>query len=256
MGVLVSFAGAGNLAWHLAPALDNAGYPVREVYSRHPDHAAKLVERLYKAEVKATLDFSTSDSGIFILAVSDDAIEAVAREIILPDNAILLHTSGSRSLSKLGYAATSSTGIFYPLQLFSKSRKVDFKEVPVFIETEQAEVEEALIKMGRAISKQVYPVDARQRKALHVASAFASGFVQHMLSVSKEIVEVNKLDYTMLSALIAETVNRSLSGVDKSVKGPAQAEDYETLDNHMEFLQHDLRLAELYRVISQHILDR
>ena len=32
--VAVSFIGAGNLAWHLAPALDNAGYVVKEVYSR------------------------------------------------------------------------------------------------------------------------------------------------------------------------------------------------------------------------------
>ena len=35
-------------------------------------------------EVKATLDFSTSDSDVFIIAASDDAIESIATEIILP----------------------------------------------------------------------------------------------------------------------------------------------------------------------------
>ncbi|HNR73964.1 MAG TPA: NAD(P)-binding domain-containing protein, partial [Cyclobacteriaceae bacterium] len=69
--VFLSFIGSGNLAWHLAPALDNAGFVVKEVYSPNPQHAEALTERLYQAEVKATLDFSTSDSSIFILAVSD-----------------------------------------------------------------------------------------------------------------------------------------------------------------------------------------
>ena len=46
--------GAGNLAWHLAPALDNAGFVIKEVYSRNPKHAEVLTERLYQAEVKAS----------------------------------------------------------------------------------------------------------------------------------------------------------------------------------------------------------
>ncbi|MFM7428383.1 MAG: NAD(P)-binding domain-containing protein, partial [Flammeovirgaceae bacterium] len=83
----ISFIGSGNLAWHLAPALDNAGLIVKEVYSPNPRHAEELTERLYQAEVKASLDFSTSDSTIFIVAVSDDAISNVAQEIVLPDEA-------------------------------------------------------------------------------------------------------------------------------------------------------------------------
>ena len=71
----VTFIGSGNLAWHLAPALDNVDFPVREVYSRNAKHATALAERLYQAEVKKTLDFSNSHSRIFILCVSDDAIE-------------------------------------------------------------------------------------------------------------------------------------------------------------------------------------
>ena len=72
----VSFIGSGNLSWHLGPALDNAGYIVKEVYSPNPKHAGALTDRLYQAEVKATLDFSTSESEIFIIAASDDAIES------------------------------------------------------------------------------------------------------------------------------------------------------------------------------------
>ncbi|MBX2964735.1 MAG: DUF2520 domain-containing protein [Cyclobacteriaceae bacterium] len=257
MSYSVSFAGSGNLAWHLAPALDNAGYPVREIYSRNPAHAEALVQRLYEAEVKATLDFSTSASRVFIIAVSDDAIEDIAREIILPDEAILVHTSGSQPLSRLGYAATPDIGVFYPLQTFSKERKVDFKDVPVFVESELEEVERILVKMGRAISREVHAIDATSRKALHVAAVFASNFTNHMLRLSHDIAQQHDLDFDWLKPLIAETINKSLSANPAHAQtGPARHGDFETLDKHMQFLQDDAKLAELYRVVSQHIVDR
>jgi len=256
MNAPVSIVGSGNVAWHLAPALDNAGYTVAEVYSRNPKHAELLVERLYEAAVKATLDFSTSPSRIFILALPDDALEEVVREIILPEEAILIHTSGGQPISKLGYAATPNIGVLYPLQIFSKSSKIEFKDVPLFIETELREVESVLVKLGRAISNTVYPVTAQQRKALQVAAVIAAGFTNHMLRISKTISEENTLDFKFLSPIIAETLNNSLSKGPEFMKvGPAYSGDFEMLDKHMEFLRHDERLAEVYRVISQHIID-
>lgn len=253
----VSFIGSGNLAWHLAPVLDNAGYSVREVYSRNPVHAARLTERLYQADVKATLDFSTSSSSVFVLAVSDNAIRSIVQEIILPDDAILVHTSGGQPLSTLGYAATPNIGVFYPLQTFSKSRKVDFKDIPIFIETEIDDVERILLKMAKAISRAVYKIDAEQRKALHVAAVFASNFTNYMLALANEISDKHDVDFEWLKPLIAETMNKSLAlGPYDAQTGPARRGDMETLDKHMEFLNRDEALAEVYRVISQHILDK
>jgi predicted short-subunit dehydrogenase-like oxidoreductase (DUF2520 family) len=253
----VSFIGSGNLAWHLAPALDNAGYSVREVYSRNTKNAEALVGRLYQAETKLSLDFSSSASHIFIIAVSDDAIDEIAQELILPDDSILVHTSGSQSLSVLGYASTPNIGVFYPLQTFSKVKKVDFSEIPIFIESENAETGRVLLKMAQAISKQVKQISSEDRKALHVAAVFASNFTNHILALSKEILEANKLSFDMVKPLIVETINKSLSiGPEKAQTGPAKRGDMEILDRHMEFLQHDETLAEIYRLISQNIIDK
>ena len=54
----IAFLGAGNVAWHLAPALENAGHQITEVYSRNIDHAKRVTERLYTANPKDDLDFS------------------------------------------------------------------------------------------------------------------------------------------------------------------------------------------------------
>lgn len=257
MSLSVSFAGSGNLAWHLAPALDNAGYPVREVYSRNAQHAQKLVARLYDGEVKATLDFSTSPSRIFIVAVADDAIEQIAREIVLPDEAILVHTSGSQPLDKLAYAAASGTGVFYPLQTFAKGVKMDFRQVPVFVESESEEVEHELKKMAGAISRQVLQINSQDRLALHLAAVTASNFTNYMLTLAHELTERHNLNFDWLKPLIAETINRAFQvGPEQAQTGPAKRGDFQTLDQHMHLLQSDPNVAELYRMISQHIVDR
>jgi predicted short-subunit dehydrogenase-like oxidoreductase (DUF2520 family) len=253
---LVSFIGSGNLAWHLAPALDNMGYVVREVYSQNPNHAEVLTERLYQAEVKATLDFSTSDSRVFFIAVSDDAISDIAREIILPEDAILVHTSGSQPLSQLQYAATQNLGVFYPLQTFSKSKKTDFKNVPIFIESYTEVTEKTLMEIARSISNEVRKIGSEERKALHVAAVFASNFSNHMLTIAHEIMRQNSLDYEWLKPLITETINKSMyMGPEQAQTGPAKRADLNILDNHLEFLKEQTSIAEIYKVISQHIID-
>jgi predicted short-subunit dehydrogenase-like oxidoreductase (DUF2520 family) len=256
-GTNVTFIGAGNLAWHLAPALDNTQFAVKQIYSQTRKHAAALAENLYQAEVKSSLDFSASPSRIFILAVSDDAIQEIAQEIILPENAILIHTSGSQPLSILGYAATSNLGVLYPLQTFTKGQKVDFKEIPFFVESENEETEKIVMAMAKAISKKVYKISSSERKALHVAAVFASNFTNHMLAIAQEILEENEMDFELLKPLIVETINKSLEiGPAHAQTGPAKRGDLKILDRHIAFLQGDKKLEQIYKIISQHILDK
>jgi len=253
----ISFIGSGNLAWHLAPALDNAGFVVKEVYSRNARHAESLTERLYQAEVKASLDFSTSPSSIFIVAVNDESINEIAREIILPDEAVLTHTSGSVPLSDLQFAATLNIGVFYPLQTFTKNKKIDFRQTPIFIESVNQETEIVLTSLAQAISGQVIKIASEERKALHVAAVFASNFTNHMLTISKKIMEQNGLEYDWLRPLISETINKSLQlGPEDAQTGPAKRGDIEILEKHLAFLQNDPAIADMYKIISQHIIDK
>jgi predicted short-subunit dehydrogenase-like oxidoreductase (DUF2520 family) len=253
----VTFIGSGNLAWHLAPALDNTDFAVREVCSRNPKHAAALVDKLYQAQIISSLDFTASKSKIFIIASSDDSIQDIAEEITLPQNSILVHTSGSQPLSILGYASSLNIGVLYPLQTFTKNRKVEFKEVPFFIESENAATEKILMTLAKAISKRVYKISSEERKALHVAAVFASNFTNHMLTLAKDIASDNKIDFELLKPLIVETINKSLTiGPENAQTGPAKRGDLEILDKHMEFLGKEETIAEIYKIISQDIVNR
>ncbi len=159
----VDFIGAGNLAWNLAPALETAGASVRHIYSRNPENAKKLSQKLYEGQVKEDLDFSECDADLIIIAISDDAIEEIAREVILPEETVLAHTSGSIALSALGYAATSNIGVFYPLQTFTKSQQVDFSSIPFLIEGENKYTRKALSSLASLLSGNVNEISSSQR---------------------------------------------------------------------------------------------
>lgn len=255
-GIDCAIIGAGNVAWHLGPELENAGYSIREVYSRSSESAKAIIERLYNAQLKNDLDFSNSKSQIFIICVADDAIEDIVTEIILPENAILVHTSGAQPLSMLGYAATEHIGVFYPLQTFSKSRRVNLKEVPVFIESDDDKTIKVLKAMAESIASRALVIDSKKRKVLHVAAVFACNFTNHMLTLSKSITEANDLDFGVLQPLIIETLSKGLEiGPEFSQTGPAMRKDIKTLDRHLEFLGNDEDVQKIYRIITQHIMD-
>jgi len=252
----IAIIGTGNVAWHLAPALENAGHTITEVYSRDIHRASKVTGRLYATEPKDDLDFSGSEAEIYIIAVSDHAIPAIADSIILPEGSILVHTSGSMPLQALAYSSATYTGIFYPLQSFSKSREIDFEEVPLLLESDDQAILQKLKILAKSLSPQQYVVKSKDRMALHVAAVFASNFTNHLMRLAEDIMIRQGLDFEMLKPLIIEQINKSLEmGAKQAQTGPALRGDINTLDLHYQFLNYNEQVAEIYKLISQDIID-
>jgi predicted short-subunit dehydrogenase-like oxidoreductase (DUF2520 family) len=252
----IAIIGSGNLAWHLAPELENAGHRIVDIFSPNVRNAKALQRRLYNAEINRSLDFSNSKANIYIICVSDRAIEKVAQEIALPENAIIIHTSGSQSISQLGYTASQHLGVFYPLQTFTKNKRITFEDIPILIETENQFTSKILNRLAKSLSKKVVAVSSKDRMAIHVAAVFACNFTNHLFEISDQILRQHGFNFQMLQPLIAETVNKSLElGPAQAQTGPATREDMETLDNHMDFLQGSEYQA-VYKLITDLIIKR
>ena len=100
MSFKISFIGAGNVTWHIAKALENAGNSVQEVFSREPSKAKDVVSYLYNAKVQEDLDFSDSAATVFFLCVPESAYSEVLKELLLPKYATLILVSGTFSLAE------------------------------------------------------------------------------------------------------------------------------------------------------------
>mgnify|MGYP003109290451 FL=1 len=256
MSYQIGIIGTGNVAWHLARAFENAGHVITDIYNRDISKAKHFALDFFNAKATNKLNFENSSAQVFILAVSDDVIEEIAPEVLLPENAVLAHTSGSVAMNALGYARTENQGVFYPLQTFSKGKAVDFSEIPIGIEAENKITENALSLLAKSISNKVQLMDSRDRRTIHLAAVFACNFTNHLFTISKSILEDRNLDFGLLEPLIIETLNKSLEiGPSNAQTGPAKRGDLETLDNHFEALSKSPDIAEIYRSISQNIID-
>ena len=251
-GVII---GAGNVAWHLAPALEDAGVVIECVYSRQSKHAQQLADRLYGTEVQDHLDFSASEATLFVLAVSDDAITEVAQQLVLPEAATVVHTSGSQPLRALWRADTPFTGVFYPLQSFSRHRIPDFRTVPICLESDDSDVLLWLTKLAKKISGHVALVNSEERQVLHTAAVLANNFTNHLLHMAETFVEAHHIDFTLLHPLIEETVLKALeSSPTLAQTGPAIRDDATTIKRHVKRLRaFDPGYAKVYQVLTRHI---
>jgi predicted short-subunit dehydrogenase-like oxidoreductase (DUF2520 family) len=253
----IDIIGTGNLATSLAPALEQNGFVINNVYGRSIKSVQRIADNLYQASATTSLDFSNSKSTVFMLALADNAIEEVARELVLPADAIVAHTSGSRSLSVLGYTASPNIGVFYPLQTFSKLKRVSFNDVPILIEGDNKFTKKILLGLAKKISSTVHEATSKQRKMIHLAAIFASNFTNAMMVHANDLMQGAKSDLKLLGPLLEETINKSLFlGPENAQTGPAARGDLELLDEHLEMLEKYPAMKETYELISQQILNR
>jgi hypothetical protein len=74
--------------------------------------------------------------------------------------------------------------------------------------------------------------------------------------LSEEVMSRQGLDFEMLKPLIIETISKSLElGAKRAQTGPARRVDLNTLDTHFQFLNYNEQIAEIYKLISQDIID-
>lgn len=254
MSVKITIIGTGNVAWHLAPELERTGHVINEIYGRSEEKALQISKNLYNPTLTESLDFSLSTSSLFIIAVSDNAIKSIASEIVLPDEAMVVHTSGSVTLSTLELTALDRIGVFYPLQTFSKERKMKFSEVPILVESNDQSGEEELMAIASSISSNVTVANSEDRLGIHLAAVFANNFTNHMIDIASQLMDNSDLDLELLRPLIRETIEKALDqNPSEAQTGPAIREDTETMQKHLEQLGFNPRYQELYNLISESI---
>lgn len=257
----ISFVGAGNVAWHLAQALELAGHHIIEVFSRDARNARRLVNKLYDTYVVPDLDFAESSAELIILAVADDALKDVVSRLVLPENCTVVHTSGTKSLEELRQLieiysdVPAQTGVFYPLQTFSREIPIQFSDVPMCIEASHPQTEQSLISLAQDISNVVYLMNSEERRILHVAAVFACNFTNHLLAISKRILDAEHLEFDLLKPLIRETIRKALEAPDPAVvqTGPARRGDQQIIEKHLEYLERYPAWQGLYEVLSESI---
>lgn len=247
--IRLSIIGSGNVAQHLIQVFSKSSeIELVQVFSRKPESIVHLI----------STDKIVSDLNklipveVTIISITDDAVAAVSKKLPF-NNQLVVHTSGSIALEALDNKNRS--GVFYPLQTFTKSKEVDFKSIPICIEAENDIDYSILETLAKTISNLVYNVNSEQRKALHVAAVFVCNFTNHLYQIGNQICQQNKLSFDILKPLIQETANKIVSlSPEEAQTGPAIRKDTQTINTHLNFLT-DEHQKEIYKMITKSIID-
>ncbi|MBL7888468.1 MAG: DUF2520 domain-containing protein [Bacteroidia bacterium] len=243
--------GAGNLATQLGASLLRSGYRISQVYSRTTKNANSLAKKLKAHSINDLKKIDTT-AAIYIIAVKDDAIATVAQQLKLKD-AIVVHTSGSVDMNVLK-GSSKNIGVFYPLQTFSKSKAVSFKNIPVCVEGNNKTTEESLLYFAKSISKKAVKINSAQRQQLHLAAVFACNFSNHVYSIAADLLKKNKMELDLLKPLIMETTEKIMEHEPAKMQtGPAMRGDKNTIDKHLSLLKETRSYQDIYKLLSNSI---
>ena len=234
----IAIIGRGNVAGHLAKAFGDK----MEAVMVNP----------------RTLEELPADADIILISVSDDAIREVALNCRarLDNDArpLIAHTSGSVGIEVLEDIARE-TGVFYPLQTFSRNVPLKYKEIPFFIEGSTPEAVRRLSHLARTISEHVYDADSEKRRRLHIAAVFACNFSNHLVSIADSLLHKQNMDYRVLLPLLKETVRKleRVAPADAQT-GPAARKDHNVLGKHLEALAVVPEWQQIYKLLSDSII--
>jgi len=243
--------GAGNVATHLALTFYKSGLNIFQIYSRSLDSAQELAE---KVQAQQLTDFHhlNLSSDLYIISIADNAMEEVTSHLDLNDK-FVVHTSGSVPMEILNTVSTNY-GVLYPLQTFSKIRKLDFNNIPLCLEANNSNNFEKLNSIAKLISKNIQVIDSEQRKKLHLAAVFACNFPNFMYSIAEEITNQSDIDFDILRPLIKETADKILEISPREAQtGPAKRGDKKIMNEHLEMLSEFPEFKEIYKLISSEI---
>ena len=229
--MVVTLIGTGNVGTHLLRALQSAGHETVQLQGR-------------------TFRCDDVRGEVVIVCVKDDTIAQVA-ERLKETKALVVHTSGSVPLTAL---PCRRRGVLYPMQTFSKTREVNFCEVPVFLEAENAEDMKLLVRLASTLTRHVQQIDSDCRRRLHLAAVLACNFVNHCYDMAAEVLHDCDLPFSTLLPLIDETARKVHQLQPREAQtGPAVRFDQQII------LRQEVMLAgrerEIYHLMSENIHD-
>jgi predicted short-subunit dehydrogenase-like oxidoreductase (DUF2520 family) len=252
-GFNISFAGAGKVAEALCLELRDKGHNIEQIYTPGSKSGTELAT---KCDAVWSTDPRYPDSTqIIIVAVPDKILPDVLQIIRYNNEATVVHTAGSFGLEVFP-DNLKNTGVFYPLQTFSKGRRLYFAEIPVFIESSGEVAENVLRSLAESLGCSVHMSDTRHRRLLHVAAVFVSNFTNYMYTSGKEISSGAGFSFDVLKPLIMETVKKAIElEPENSQTGPAVRYDANTIEKHMDLLSFSPELRRIYEEITRSIMN-
>ena len=190
------------------------------------------------------------NADINFLMVSDDVVKKISKKIT--NKTFTVHSSGIHNLEELNNKG--GKGVFYPIQTFSKKKDVEFKNLPICIESDTKSNFLKLKNLIKLLEAKPVIMNSNNRKYLHLSATIVNNFTNHLYTNAKDICIENNIPFVLFKNLINETTSNALSlSPRKSQTGPAKRNDRQTINKHLELLENN-SFKKVYKTLTESII--
>lgn len=247
----IAIAGIGNLGWNLAQRLHEQDFEIKQIIAEKTNRRTKFTKK-----IDATLSADISDLkdkiDILFLCIPDDKILEVVSKV-KNENIAIVHCSGSTPVIE---GIKNPTGVLYPFQTFTKFFEVDWNGIPIFIESKNKKLKNTLMRIGEELSGNVQELKFEQRQAVHLSGVVGANFTNHLLYLTKNLLDEQKVPFEVLTPLLEETIRKAFEhGPAGAQTGPARRNDQQVIAKHIKKLENQTDLQKLYEVFSKSITE-
>ena len=250
----VFIIGSGNIASHFSLAFKKNNIDIVGIDARNDEQGYQIAQKA-NAPLYESLKTIPKNADVYLICVSDDAIKTVVEQLpkSIRKSKIIAHTSGNKSISDT-LSTCKNGGVFYPLQTFTKGKKMSYKSIPFCINGTNAKTLKKLTEFANSISNSVQIINDEQRKSIHLSAVIINNFVNHLIYASEELLKLENVDPSILQPLLQETIRKQIDlGAFHAQTGPARRLDAETLSSHLDLLKSHKDFKAMYTTISKSI---
>jgi hypothetical protein len=169
---------------------------------------------------------------------------------------LFVHTAGSVSIDVFCGRA-KRYGVLYPMQTFSKTRIIDFQNIPVFIEADSNSTLQTIANVAQSVSNNVRQLSSADRRYLHLAAVWACNYTNFCYNMAAETLQKVGLSFDIMLPLIDETARKvhNLSPQEAQT-GPAIRYDKNIIEAQMKLMNYDKSAQQLYQLMAENIHKR
>ncbi len=204
---------------------------------------------------------------LIAICTTDDQIPVVVQQLLRFDiqGKAVFHTSGSQAADVLSDLQKKGmlVGSLHPLQTFNRLflAKTIWRTTVCTFQGEK-ELFALLQTVFQPLETKLVPIDAQQKRILHLAATIAANFQVALYSWADQLLQQAQLPEGALQNWLMPLIqqvseNLKHEPLPQILSGPLQRGDVNTITHHLQLLQtrQNPRDVELYRLLSLKLLE-
>ncbi len=211
----------------------------------------KSVFGKFKIQITEDIETAGLESDLIIIAVADSAIAEVA-EKLGSRSCLVIHTSGATPLDVL-YKFENS-GVWWPpasVQMIAD----EISEYAACVEASSTENNEKIISFSNMVGiYHILKCNSHKRLQMHTAAVFANNFTTYIMLRLREYCEAHQIPIDIYKPMLKQAMGTFFENNPNNLTGPASRGDKLTIKKHLEILQPETEMKNIYEFLTESIL--